>query len=635
MKVAILRYRRPISVIAHLTMALVSNVVAFGLRFDFRLPSAHRWPLLYTLPWLLAIRGVSFWVFGLYYGLWRYASLSDLQRIIGAVGLSSLTLIVFVRSPWGVLPYPRSVLLIDSAVLILFLGGIRLARRAYHEFNRIENERRVLVYGAGDAGELIVRDMRNNRFYNADPIGFIDDDQNKRGLTIHGVRVLGTRDDLPRIIESYRPSEVLIAIPTALPAQVRAIVRSLERFKVPIKTLPNLSDVLDGKVEISAFRNLSPEDLMAREPIRLDPEPVRHLINGRRVLVTGAGGSIGSELVRQLAAFGPARLVLVERNENALFEICNDLEVHHSGCNYEPVVADITDAARLESLFGAARPDIVFHAAAHKHVPLMEANPSEAIKNNVRGTRLLAEAASRWDVGDFVLISTDKAVNPSSVMGASKRVGELLMRSFSATGRTRFVAVRFGNVLNSSGSVTTVFAQQIKRGGPLTVTHPEIRRFFMLIPEAVQLVLHAAAMRDEAHVYILDMGEQIRIVDLARNLIRLSGFVPEKDIAIQFVGLRPGEKLFEELSEESEIVEPSEVQNVMRLRTQVALPANLADRIAQLELAGAANRDADVVDLLADLVPTFRTARTSAAQPAVATVGNFPGYVHGANRSIP
>ena len=602
----VMTYRRQIAVMAHLVMAAASNYAAFLLRFDFTMPAEHVGPFLQTLPVLLVARGLAFWRFGLYQGLWRYASLSDLQRILGAVALSSAVMILWIIGPLGVLPYPRSVFVIDSLVLVFLLGGTRMARRFYREFSRLENEKRVLVYGAGDAGEMIVRDMKNNRYYGSDPIGFIDDDRAKVGRTIHGVRVLGTRDDLGRLLESHRPDEVLVAMPSAEPHQVRAVVRSLEQFKVPIKTLPNLRDVLEGKIEISQIRNLSPEDLMSREAITLDVEPVRRLVNGRRVLVTGAGGSIGSELVRQLARFGPARIVMVDRYENTLFEIANDLALNHPACAHESVIADVTDERRVDRVFEAHRPEVVFHAAAHKHVPLMEANPSEAVKNNVRGTRLVAEAAARWGTREFVLISTDKAVNPSSVMGTTKRLCEHVVRSLSGTSATRFVAVRFGNVLGSNGSVSTVFAEQIKRGGPVTVTHPEVRRYFMLIPEAVQLVLHAAAMTGDDVIYALEMGEQIRIQDFARNLIRLSGFVPDQEIAVQFTGLRPGEKLYEELSEEGERVEPSGVSKVMRVHPSLPVGGDFAVRLRQLEAIAADGHDDDVVRLLSELVPTFR-----------------------------
>jgi FlaA1/EpsC-like NDP-sugar epimerase len=599
-------HRRQIAVVAHLIMAAASNYVAFLLRFDFTMPPEHVRPFLDTLPWLLLVRGLFFWRFGLYAGLWRYASLSDLQRIIAAVALSSAAMALWVVGPFGVLPYPRSVFVIDSLVLLFLLGGTRMTRRFYREFSRLKNEKRILVYGAGDAGEMIVRDMKNNRFYGSDPIGFIDDDRGKVGRSIHGVRVLGTREDLPRLLDLHRPDEVLVAIPSAAPQQVRAIVRSLEQFKVPIKTLPNLRDVLDGKIEIGQIRNLSQEDLMSREPIHLDSEPVRRLINGRRVLVTGAGGSIGSELVRQLARFGPACILMVDRYENTLFEIANDLALNHPRCASETLIADVTDEGRVDRIFETLRPEVVFHAAAHKHVPLMEANPCEAVKNNVRGTRIVAEAAARWGTSAFVLISSDKAVNPSSVMGTTKRLCEQVVRSLGGSGRTRFVAVRFGNVLGSNGSVTTVFAEQIKRGGPVTVTHPDVRRYFMLIPEAVQLVLHAAAMTGDGSIYALEMGEPIRIQDFARNLIRLSGFVPDQEIAIQFTGLRPGEKLYEELVEEGERAEPSGVAKVMRVDSSVPVANDFFARLRELEAAGAEGRDTDVIHLLTELVPTFR-----------------------------
>jgi FlaA1/EpsC-like NDP-sugar epimerase len=619
MKYWLHHYRRVIVVAVHLSFIVVSYYSAFLLRFDGTIPAEQLTPFLASLPYLVAIRATSFWVFRLYEGLWRYVSLWDLKNIVLSIATSSALFTFVVRWPLHLAPYPHSVVVIDTLLLICLVGGVRFARRTIREFDRMREERTVLIYGAGDAGELIVRDIKDNRYYNCEPIGFIDDDRSKLGKTIHGVRVLGTGDDVAEIVATHHPHEVLIAMPSAQPAEVRAIVRSLERFKVPIKTLPNLRDVMDGTVEITQIRNLLPEDLMERKPIGLDPEPVRSLVKGRRILVTGAGGSIGSELTRQLAGFGPARLLLVERYENGLFEIANDLQRRYPGCACEPIVADITDAVRIDQVFRDTAPDVVFHAAAHKHVPLMERNASEAVKNNVRGTRLVAEAAAKYAVKEFVLISSDKAVNPSSVMGATKRVGELIIRWLARSSSTRFVAVRFGNVLDSTGSVTTIFAEQIKRGGPVTVTHPDIRRYFMSIPEAVQLVLHAAAMRDGDHVYALEMGEQIRILDLARNFIRLSGFVPDTEISIQFIGLRPGEKLFEELVEEEEVAESSEVPKIMRVRSRCASLDGFALRLSQLEVAGSEGRDSDVSHMLSEMIPTFRPPR--AAIVNVGTVG--------------
>jgi FlaA1/EpsC-like NDP-sugar epimerase len=604
-KVRILRLRRPLTVLLHLLLVVVSNWLAFILRFDGRFPAEHVEPFWNALPWLIVIRGLTFWPFRLYHGLWRYVSVWDLQNIILAVGASTVVFGVLVLGPLDLRPYPRGVLVVDSVVLIVLLGGVRLGRRLYREFDRLQSEKRVLIFGAGDAGEMLVRDMRHNPFYNLDPVAFIDDDPAKVGQRIHGVPVLGTRSDLAKIINREQPHEVVVAIPIATPAQIRSIVKSLEPFRMPIKILPNLRDVLAGKVEVGQVRNLSLEDLMSRPPVDLDAEPVRRLVNGRRVLVTGAGGSIGSELSRQIAGFGPARLIVLDRYENTLFELCGDLAAHNPSCSVAPVIADIADAVRIDRVFAEFQPELVFHAAAHKHVPLMEANPCEAVKNNVRGTRILAETAARYQTSSFVLISSDKAVNPSSVMGATKRVGEHLIRTIREP-RTRFMAVRFGNVLGSNGSVTRIFASQIARGGPVTVTHPEIRRYFMLIPEAVQLVLHTAAMSGTGTIYALEMGEQVRMQDLARNMIRLSGFVPDEEIQIQYIGLRPGEKLYEELVEDGETTDASQIPKIMRVRP-TAIPADrLWARLPQLEAAAEEGRDRLVVELLGDLVPTFR-----------------------------
>jgi FlaA1/EpsC-like NDP-sugar epimerase len=606
MKAAVLSHRRAILLALHLVLAAVSNFSAFLLRFDGTLPEIHRQPFAYGLPILLGLRLIAFVAFRLHQGLWRYASLWDLQNIVAAVGLSSLVFVVTL-SVIDLGSYPRSIHLIDAVILIILLGGVRLLRRAYREFDRFKTEKRVLIFGAGDAGEMIVRDMKNNRFYNCDPVGFVDDDRLKVGRTIHGVRVLGSRDDLPDILAKEKPDEVVVAIPRAEPAEIRSIVRAFERFNIPIKTLPNLRDVFAGRIEVKQIRSLSLEDLIERQPVGLDDEPVRRLINGRRVLVTGAGGSIGSELSRQLASFGPSHLALLDQYENTLFELCGQLS-RTTTVGFESVIADVTDARRIDSVFRNHRPDVVFHAAAHKHVPLMERNVCEAVKNNVTGTRIVAEATIRHGGSDFVLISSDKAVNPASVMGATKRVAEGIARSLAGAGSTRLVVVRFGNVLGSNGSVAGIFTQQIARGGPVTVTHPEMKRYFMLIPEAVALVLHAAAMRDRhAIIYALDMGEQVALVDFARNMIRLAGYVPGDEIPITFTGIRPGEKLSEELWEEGELVENSDVEKVFRVLPK-DLPPDFQRRMADIESAAAADRDADVLSLLSLLVPTFRPA---------------------------
>jgi FlaA1/EpsC-like NDP-sugar epimerase len=616
MKIAIARRRRVLLLLLQLVLAAASNLAAFLIRFDGALPPVHVQPFLLALPVLLVLRLSAFQLFGLHQGLWRYAGVWDLQRIVAAVTLSTAAFALVVNGLVDVGPYPRSIHVIDTLLLTSLLGGFRLLRRAYRQFDRFQKDKRVLIFGAGDAGEMLVRDMKNNRLYNSEPIGFIDDDRGKLGRTIHGVRVLGTRADLPRILAEEQPHEVIVATPTASPAQVRAIVRALEPFKIPIKTLPNLRDVLQGRVSVEHIRRMKLEDLMARQPVDLSPEPVERLVQGRRVLVTGAGGSIGSELARQLAGFGPAALVLLDRYENALFELVHDLA--HRDLAHIPIIADVTDSARVDRVFATFLPDVVFHAAAHKHVPLMEANPAEAVKNNVTGTRVLGEAAVRHGVREFVLISTDKAVNPSSVMGATKRVAELITRGLAAHSGTRFVAVRFGNVLGSNGSVVQIFQQQIARGGPVTVTHPDMRRYFMLIPEAVSLVLHAAARRGDGTICVLDMGEQVNLLDFARNVIRLAGYVPEDEISITFIGPRPGEKLSEELWEEGETVESSGVNSFYVLRHKPVRPDWRA-LVTDLEAAAAAEEEERVISLLGELVPTFvPAAHAAGSQPAAA-----------------
>ncbi len=535
--------RLPFVVVIHAVLVVVASYLACWLRFDGAIPEDILVNYLETLPWVLAIRGLVFIPFGLYGGLWRYTSIWDLSRIVGAVLTGSVVIYVAVHIPYGAALIPRSLIIIDSLLLILCLGGVRLIRRFAQSLVRSSSGRRVLILGAGDAGEMVVREMRRGGPYH--PVGFIDDDPAKIGRTIHGVTVLGTRDDLPRVVAATRPQEVLIAVPTAKAAAIRSFVQKLEGFKLPITTLPGLEELVKGKVGVKHIRPLAIEDLLPRRQVALNVAAVVELIRGKRVMVTGAGGSIGSELCRQIAALEPASLVLFERYENSLYSIVNDLADRGADPGrVHAAIGDITDVSRVEEVLAEHRPHFVFHAAAHKHVPLMEANPCEAVKNNVRGTQILAEASQRYGVERFVMISTDKAANPSSVMGATKRVAELLIQSMSAQSDTRFVTVRFGNVLGSNGSVIPRMVEQIRTGGPVTVTHPEIRRFFMLIPEAVELVLQAAVLARNRETFVLDMGEQLKVLDVARNLIRLSGFVPDEEIPIKFIGLRPGEKLY-------------------------------------------------------------------------------------------
>jgi FlaA1/EpsC-like NDP-sugar epimerase len=560
-----LENRRGLVAAVQIALVIVSNYAAFLLRFEGAIPSSEL-PYFYEgIVALVVIRAVTFIPFKLYSGLWQYTGAAELFDIVMAVGLSSAVFAVFLRWGLGIAGYSRSILAIDAVVLILLLCGIRISKRLVLQLGRTKGDKRVLIVGAGDAGEMIAREMLIEPC-GYEPVGFIDDDATKRGQRIHGVPVLGGRGDLERIIGSLEPHEVLLAMPSAELAVIRAIVQSLRPFRVPITTLPAVRDILDGRVAVRQIRELTIEDLLPRPAIDLTIEPVRQVIAGRRVMVTGAGGSIGSELSRQICALGPASLVLFERYENGLYHISKDLIDQFGSDGLTPAIGDITDARRVHQVLDQHRPHLIFHAAAHKHVPLMEHNPCEAIKNNVVGTATIAEAADRAGVERFIMISTDKAVNPSSVMGATKRIDELMLQVMSRRSSTRFATVRFGNVLGSNGSVVPRFLEQIKAGGPVTVTHPEMRRYFMLIPEAAQLVLHAAALGEPGMIYVLDMGEQISLVEMARNMIRLSGFVPDEEIPITFAGLRPGEKLFEELVGNGETAEPSPISKILRVR---------------------------------------------------------------------
>jgi len=585
-----MRLSRPLAAGLQLGLVALSNALAFLLRFDGDMPPFAREAFWLTLPWLVAIRALTFGPFKLYEGLWRYTGIYDLRAIVAAVTTSSVAFYLLMQTPLGPEVYPRSIFVVDAVLLTLLLGGARLSRRLLAELSHGPSGKRILIFGAGDAGELIVRDIKHNRGSGYHPVGFVDDDAAKVGHRIHGVPVLGTRTALPEIVSRYRPDEVLLAIPHADPAAVRSIMRALESFKIPIKTVPNLRDLIDGKTELSEIRSLSVEDLLARVPVGLRPEPLKHLIGGRRIMVTGAGGSIGSELCRQIAKLKPASLVMLERYENSLHAIRIELEDAGQQFGLYPFIGDVTDPYRVSEVMQATQPEIVFHAAAHKHVPLMEENPCEAIKNNVRGTRLLAEAADKHGVDRFILISTDKAVNPTSVMGASKRLAELVVRAQAPESGTSFSIVRFGNVLGSNGSVVPRFLEQINKGGPVTITHPEIRRFFMLIPEAVQLVLHAAAQAESGATYVLEMGEQVKVLDMARDLIRLSGFVPDEEIPIEFVGLRPGEKLYEELFGRDEDVRPSAIDKISCVTSRTGPCSDFASAIAQIETDAAHGR---------------------------------------------
>lgn len=604
--------RRLLFFAGHVGLAALSNWLAFLLRFDGNIP-AQEWDLFVAmLPLLLTIRALTFYPFRLYDGIWRYTSLWDLRNLALSIAVSSLSFAGVVRFGLDMRAYPSSIVVIDALLLLCLLAGLRVLPRLLREARWLGTDgKRVLIVGAGDAGAMIVREMRSHPSFGYRPIGFIDDNPAKVGHRIHGVRVLGGRECLPQVIAKQSPDVVLVAMPSAEAAAIRAVVKALEPFHLPIQTLPNLRDLLQCRVAVSQIRNLSIEDLLDRLPVDLDPEPLRALVRGERVLVTGAGGSIGSELCRQIAGLDPASLVLLDRSENGVFAVANELA--SAGRTFVvPVIGDVTEVGQMNRLFAEYRPTLVFHAAAHKHVPLMEGNPCEAVLNNVGGTRVVAEAAHRHEVDRFILISTDKAVNPVSVMGASKGVAELLVQRLARTSRTVFTTVRFGNVLGSNGSVVPLFLEQIKAGGPVTITDPNMRRYFMLMTEAVHLVLQAARLARGGELFVLEMGEQISVLEMARNLIRLSGLVPDKDIPLTYLGCRPGEKLTEELVAGHETVEATSVSKVLCIRPDPARDlAQLSGLVARLEESAAEGNVSQVLALLGATLPTYCPAGTS------------------------
>jgi FlaA1/EpsC-like NDP-sugar epimerase len=596
-------------VIMHVGLLCLANYSGFLLRFDGDIPDWAMNVFLRTLPVLVVVRLMMFLPFRLYGTVWQYTSLWDLRNIVGATLSGTLVFFLLVRYGFGVVSYPRSVYLIDTLVLIMLTVGFRVARRIGYPSSSSADTKRVLIYGAGDAGERLVRELRQNRSFGYQPVGFVDDDQRKTGQRIHGVKVLGTRDHLLAMMKDVAPEAIFIAMPSIGARAIREIAKALLVYNVSIKILPDLSVLLNGKFEVNQLRNLSVEDLLHRPRVDLDCSLTAALLKGKRVLVTGAGGSIGSELCRQIVSYSPECLILYERYENGLFAVHSELAQRTNPPRIYPVIGDVTDRERLQSTMEAYKPQIVFHAAAHKHVPMMEYNPCEAVKNNVLGTRMVATLSEECDVERFIMISTDKAVCPSSVMGATKRVAELIIQDMARTCKTNFATVRFGNVLGSNGSVVPHFLQQIEAGGPVTVTHPDVKRYFMLIPEAVELVLQAASLAQQGAVFVLEMGEQIKLQDLARDLIRLSGFVPDREIKIIFTGLRPGEKLAEQLVGPDETVMSSPLKEILSVRLD-QLPAHdwLASTVSELERMAYLQNADEVLATIGLLVPSFKTS---------------------------
>ena len=533
--------------------------LAYLLRFNFDLPLPYVAELQQTLFWIVPLQLIIFWQFGLYRGIWRYASTTDLRRIFLAIMLSATAIPLLFWMLRLDLVVPRAVLVINPILLILLMGGSRFIYRLWKEQGlygtlKLHGEP-VLVLGAGDAAASLAKDLSKSNTWRL--VGFLDDNSEHHGHTLNGIRVLGGLDSLHECAKRLGVSHVIIAMPSSSHQQRKRAIQLCNQAKLKTLTVPSFEDLMSGKVEVSQLRAIELDDLLGRDPVLLDDAGLHDLLNDKSVMVTGAGGSIGSELCRQIARFQPARLILFEASEFALYTIEQELIQTFPALSFVCLIGDVRDAARVDEVMQLHQPMVLFHAAAYKHVPLMEQhNAWQAIRNNVLGTWTVARAAQQHGIAKFVMISTDKAVNPTNVMGASKRLAEMVCQALQSPGGTRFVMVRFGNVLGSTGSVIPKFRAQIAQGGPITVTHPEITRYFMSIPEAAQLVLQAGLMGLGGEIFVLDMGEPVKIVDLAKDLIRLSGFT-EEEITIEFSGLRPGEKLYEELLADSEHTLPT------------------------------------------------------------------------------
>jgi len=598
--------------------------LAYLFRFEFAIPAPAVRSLLLNLPWVVALQYLGLVAFGVPRMSWRYLNMRDAVRVLVAIAVPTalvaalrLTRAIPVSSA-GVIPL--GVIAMDFVLVYLGLVGIRASRRLWAEDQdrrkrAIEGDRdRVLLIGAGEAGVIVARELAHRPDLGLQPVGFLDDDPRKVKTLIGGIPVLGTTAQMAAIARQKRVERALITIANASGPQIRRIAERCRDAGLEAKIIPGIYEIVGDKVNLSRVREVAIEDLLGREPVQLDEAIVGASIRSRVVLVTGGGGSIGSELCRQICRFGPARLVVLERFENALFEIHRELTAAFPHVPIEPRIADVCDAERMLQVFEAARPEIVFHAAAHKHVPMMEWNPGEAVKNNIGGTRVVAQLADRFGAERFVLISTDKAVNPTSVMGATKRCAEIYLQALSQRSETRFVTVRFGNVLGSNGSVIPIFREQIARGGPVTVTHPEMRRYFMTIPEASQLVLQAGAMGQGGEIFILDMGEPVKIVDLARDLITLSGLRPGEDIDIVFSGVRPGEKLFEELSTAAENAEKTTHPKVFTGRIQPHEWSAVVTGVDALLALARRGENEPLRAALGDLVPEYGRAHPTSSK---------------------
>lgn len=603
---------------ADMVSVAVAVSLAFLLRFEGTIPQQYFEGGLWAgIVLVLAATIPVFLVFRLYSFTWSYVSIGDLLLLARALFTSALltgALFVLFRGAEFFTGFPRSVFSITYLLLFLFMGGLRLSKRAYLQWAADHRSRaskeRTLIAGASDEGEEILRSILQSQKSSYFPIGFVDVHSSRVGATIHGVRVLGKIEDMEQIVQEYEVETLIIALPSRSSAQIRMAAELGRKSGLQkIQIVPPLSELIGGQISIRDLRQVQVEDLMGREQVALDEEAIREFIVKKRILITGAAGSIGAELVRQIARFSPGKMILIDQDETGMFWISRELQNRFAQVPQHSFIADIRDEQKMRSILEAHRPDIIFHAAAYKHVPLMEEQADEAVKNNIFGTLTVASLAIEYGLERFVFISTDKAVNPTSVMGATKRVGEMICQMLNGRDHTKFVSVRFGNVLESRGSVIPIFREQIKKGGPVTVTHPDMQRYFMSTPEACLLVLEAAAIGNGGEVFVLDMGKPIKIIDLAKEMIRLSGYEPDKDIPIVFTGERPGEKFFEDVLTAEEGTQATKNEKIFVAKLSPVEESRLRGALELLQKAVPAGNKEEIIRMLQSIVPNYTPFR--------------------------
>ena len=605
--------KRIFMVLMDICIVILTSITALIVRFEFSLSAVPKYYIgvvWSSLPATLVIAIIVFYVFRLYSSLWVYAGVTELLYLAAACIVDTLlnTVTILLNYRDQEYPLPRSWYFIYGTLLLAFMFISRYSYRAVRTFfgKKVDekNLKRVLVVGAGEAGNSIIKEISGSRFVNMHIVGFVDDDKSKIGKYMHGVKVLGDRNDIIEIAKEYLVDEIIIAIPTASAKETKAILDICKQTGCELKRLPGMYQLVNGDVSISKLKDVDVNDLLGRDPITVDLDSIMGYVSDKVVMVTGGGGSIGSELCRQIASHNPKQLVIVDIYENTTYDIQQELRRNYPELDLVVLIASVRNTKRMDLIFDKYRPEIVYHAAAHKHVPLMEDSPNEAVKNNVLGTWKVVQAADKYNVKRFVMISTDKAVNPTNIMGATKRICEMIIQTYNNRSKTEYVAVRFGNVLGSNGSVIPLFKKQIEAGGPVTVTHPDIIRYFMTIPEAVSLVLQAGTYAKGGEIFVLDMGEPVKILDLAKNLIRLSGYRVGEDIKIVFTGLRPGEKLYEEL-----LMKEEGLQDTDNKLIHIGRPIELDERLffqqlKQLEEASK-EENKDIRPLIHEVVPTY------------------------------